>query len=706
MQLKEFSFCRKCLFFIGLCCTLLPDTTNSKDLSIDYEALFTHNDYPLIACNAEELTCLRQAMVLTNEAGKIIFQRVNSAQKQLSNSVSYPPRGGRHNQWYQCDKCQVALTKIDNEHHKCPICNKIYSGEPYDDVLFSSIHYSNFERLFNSAWSYALTAKEAFAQDAINIMTDYAKLYLTYPKRGNTKWNLPYAMLTGARLADQTLDEAYLFATKIAPAFDLVYNSSIFSEEDKVLIKEKFFTPMLENIKQNWANAGNWQSWHNAALFMGGILLKRKDFLEHSLYHPQNGFFAQMEKCVSQDGMWFENSWGYHFYALQALTLQAEAARRVNIDLWQNQKLKKMFLLPLMMTMPDGTLPRFGDDVSTAPSQQSHLYECAFNAYKDANIKSILPDKPSFYSVMFNRKIYDTTEPYKKIKLPSVAFTNSGYVILRTYGEKDLTVAATFSPFGGYHGHFDKLSFVFFGYSKELGVDPGRAASQAYRLPIHKTWYRATISHNSVLVDGRSQKGAGANLDYFFFTNNLAIAVLSCNKHYDDVEQKRFFVLTENYLIVLDRLKSNKQRTFDWFYHNRATNLVISTRLTDSFHKPTDIGWEYINCITGGIATSTIKTVFEGQKSSVKLIISDGGKLFAGDGPGSSIKERIPLIAVRKIGNDVMFLSCIEPSTNALFSVEDINWQRTNGNIRLKIHTSSKIDEFECSDDIIVNPLK
>ena len=76
----------------------------------------------------------------------------------------------------------------------------------------------------------------------------------------------------------------------------------------------------------------------------------------------------------------------------------------------------------------------------------------------------------------------------------------------------DDSTLLTFAPFGGFHGHFDKLSFVWYARGRERGVDPGRAASQAYRLPIHTQWYRATLAHNTVVVDGKSQEGAAGRL--------------------------------------------------------------------------------------------------------------------------------------------------------------------------------------------------
>ena len=53
--------------------------------------------------------------------------------------------------------------------------------------------------------------------------------------------------------------------------------------------------------------------------------------------------------------------------------------------------------------------------------------------------------------------------------LESMVFEDAGHAILRTRGDAGLTAAMTFGPYGGFHGHFDKLSFVFFGFGQGTG---------------------------------------------------------------------------------------------------------------------------------------------------------------------------------------------------------------------------------------------
>ena len=117
------------------------------------------------------------------------------------------------------------------------------------------------------------------------------------------------------------------------------------------------------------------------------------------------GSCFQMRASVSEDGMWYENSWGYHFYTLGAMVKIVEGARRLGIDLWRDPVLKRMFIVPVEYAMPDGSLPRFGDDVQTTVSQASRMLEFAYHAYRDPAMLPFLPRQPSWESVMLGRAV-------------------------------------------------------------------------------------------------------------------------------------------------------------------------------------------------------------------------------------------------------------------------------------------------------------
>ena len=74
---------------------------------------------------------------------KVLVGIVRRAENILSSPIEFPIRGGQHNQWYQCSKCEVPLRTLSQTKHQCTGCGKIYSGFPYDDFVFAKIHNNN-----------------------------------------------------------------------------------------------------------------------------------------------------------------------------------------------------------------------------------------------------------------------------------------------------------------------------------------------------------------------------------------------------------------------------------------------------------------------------------------------------------------------------------------------------------------------------------
>ena len=356
--------------------------------------------HPFLACTAEELGRLRQAYRGQGAERDIVAARVKEAERFVGEPVEFPPRGGQHNQWYQCDKCEIALRTVDATHHQCPKCGKVYSGPPYDDVIFSQQHSRNLQRMVTAAWAYAISEDKRFAEYAAKVLLGYAQRYEQYPYHSAS---LDAKSRSGGHLFEQTLNEAADLAGEIGPAYDLIHDSGVLSAADHQAIREGLLLPMLRNIDKNKTGKNNWQTWHDAALIWGGALVRDPAWVQKAIADPQNGFLYQMGVSVSKEGMWYENSWGYHFYTLGALVNIAETARRLGIDLWSNERLKKMFTLPVYYTMADGMLPRFGDDTSSSVRRVGRLFEPAYHAYQDPQILALLGERTSFESLLLGR---------------------------------------------------------------------------------------------------------------------------------------------------------------------------------------------------------------------------------------------------------------------------------------------------------------
>ena len=627
--------------------------------------------FPSVAGTPEEIARLRQAYQGTGPAHDVVAERVKQAGQVLKHAVVFPPAGGQHNQWYQCDQCQLALETVDATHHRCPKCLRIYSGYPYDNVIYSKEHDRLTRDLSVCAWAYALTGEEAYARRAREILIGYANRYSQYPYLSANMGKLTdQPGSSGGHVFEQTLNEA-MWITEVSEAYALVRGAGAISAADHTAIREDLFLKVYENIAKHKAGKSNWQTYHNAAFMMIGGVLNRPDLVRQAIEDKENGFYYQMRASVLPGGMWYENSWGYHFYTLGAVERIVETARRLGIDLYAVPQVKDMYTVALDYRMADGTLPRFGDATTTRIPGGS--YEAAYHHWREPGFLALLPKPPTWESVLYGR-----TE--KPVPAPGASksrlMTGAGHAIMRA---GSATAAFTFGPFGGFHGHFDKLSFVYFSGGKELGYDPGRARSQAYRLPVHRNWYRATLAHNTVLVDRASQAGVEGRPELFVTTPDLTAAAAHIDTAYPGVLHRRLLVLRPSFLLVVDVLTSTdgKSHTFDWFYHNRGES-VSSPAAVQETAAPEGLGFEYLQNVRRGQSDGPAEATILRGEDRVRVLINGetATEVLVGTGVGESVLDRVPLVMVTRHGPSARFSAAINPTSgSAAGEVENVDLQ-------------------------------
>ena len=616
-----------------------------------------------IAATEEELGRLREALGGTGGAHDVVMQRIQRADGILQRTIVFPPEGGQHNQWYQCEKCQIGLTTVDPTHHRCPKCRAVYRGYPYDNVLYKNKHGSLAGEMNTCAWAFAVTGEEKYAQCAREYLVGYAERYTQYPyhsanmgKRDDTPRH------SGGHVMEQTLSESS-WALEVCEAYDLVRGSDVFSEADHIKIRDGLFVPLYENIEKYRAGKSNWHTYHNAAIFHIGALLGDVSMLKKALEDPENGFYRQMDISVLPGGMWYENSWGYHFYPLEAVRRTTEAARRLGIDLYWIPQLKEMYTVALDYQMIDGTLPRFAD--ATTMKIPGARYETAYHQWQDPAFLTVLPDEPTWESVLNGRET-GTGRGVDLESFKSVLKDGAGHAILRVDGHEGPSSAVlTYGPFGGGHGHFDKLSFVYFALGKEQGYDPGRAKSQAYRLPVHKNWYRATTGHNTVLVDRQSQEGVAGELTFFVENQNFAAAAARVDKAYEGIVHQKLLVMRPGYLLAVDILNATDgvEHTFDWIYHNRG-EAIVSPQAVDEIAPVEGQGFDFIEGMRRGETGDVIRADVTNGDDHIHLLVNDeaASEVLVGTGVGETVLDRVPLLCVTRRGTSATFAAVIDPT--------------------------------------------
>ena len=314
------------------------------------------------------------------------------------------------------------------------------------------------------------------------------------------------------------------------------------------------------------------------------------------------------------------------------------------------------------------------------------LLEFAYHAYGQDAMVPFLSRSPTWDSVMLGRAVESrpaAPPPQSRV------FPAAGHAIARTAGPKGLASVTTFGPYGGFHGHFDKLSFVFYGYGTELGVDPGRARSQAYRLPIHRNWYKATLAHNCVVVDRKSQAPASGRLLQFDVEPTHTIVVAQCDGAYDGVTHTRLLLQTSDYLLIFDDLQASQEHRFDWFYHNRGESAECPQIKQVVADPDADYaGMEYVDNVRIG-ATDDAPRVRFVSGDVTNVLTCDAAaqtELLVGDGVGASVLDRVPLVRLTRRGTSARFAVVLEPVSGSQgVTVRSVTWQEQNGRIDIVV---------------------
>lgn len=525
--------------------------------------------------------------------------------KYALTSYAIPDKGGQWGQHYVCPRHGVSLTFSAPSTHRCPIDAETFRGWPYDDVIVSRRHADLADAARELALAFRFTGERRYGEQAAWILTQYAEVYPNYAlhdKDGRST-------RSGARARAQTLDEA-IWLIPLAWAYDLLSGTDVMTEEQRAKVERDLLRACVETVRRNDAGVSNWQSWHNAGVGAVAFALNDAELIER-VVNGKSGFRFQMQRSVEGEGFWYEGAWGYHYYALDALMQTAEMAARNGIDLWQEPQMRGLFLTPLKLSFPDGTLPNFNDSASVSLYSYDRLYEVALARLGDPLLASVLGRRTRHRNALFWGT--PSLPPAESVSPESAVFPDSGYAVVRS-ASSDHTVMMKFGPHGGGHGHYDKLGLISYGLGGLLGIDPG---TQSYAAPTHNTWDKQTVAHNTVTVDERTQAEATGKLIWFDKGEGYAAARAEAGPAYKTAALTRTLVSTGDYLLDLFDAVSldGAAHKFDWTYHN-AGRLEMDLPTEPYGALPQSAGYQHLTGNRAGDGSADWAVRFDGSAAT------------------------------------------------------------------------------------------
>lgn len=612
----------------------------------------------------------------------------------LAQPVAVPDAPGGYYHDYFCPEhgVQLAFDPATPHTHRCPIDNKLWTGERFDAAWRWFVNNRLAEGAIRLALRWRLEGEPAHLAAVVEILTGYATHYAAYQQVPRTVANPGVATYT-------TLDES-VWILPLAWAFDLV--RAELAPAVQAQIAADLFAPVAAHlVAHHFRGIHNFACWHNAAIGTLGVLLDRADLVEFAIA-GDFGFDTQLREGVLADGFWYEGSLSYHFYTVYALLTLAKAMRHVpGQDIRQRPALRAMLLAPIYVAYPDWSLPAPNDcwyfisllaDCCHGVPQAPAFYEIAAAWYDEPYFDQLLQrayqqsPRDSLDALLFGRAEVPTTA---LAAVTSTHLTASGYAILRANAEApsaDVDPAGLqrylflkYGPHGGGHGHPDKLNLMLYAHGQRLSPDLG---TPGYGLDLFESWYRQTISHNTFTLDGQSQPEAAGVAHAYRSDGLFQLADASVTwpsdrpEPYQGVTARRVLLARPDYFLDLLLVEAPAAHRLDWVYHNKgrlttALPLVADASLTDE-------GEGYVHIAQAqqaqtDAAFAATWQLDDGIGLQLFAAGADGATVITGQVPGNPPGDGLGTLIQRRQTAQTAFLTLFHPFRQAP-TVQAVEW--------------------------------
>jgi hypothetical protein len=637
--------------------------------------------HPRLLLNKEGIAALKERIAKASWAKAEWDSLKADADKQLTLPVNLPPRGGNWSHNYVCPTHGARLKrgkKIGEwewEHH-CPEGPHILRGDQskatldFDGNAIAAVHSDLARQVADHGLVYLVTGDERHARKGRDILLAYAERYHQYPLHDNQ--GRPGK---GGRIASQALTEGS-WVIEFCHGADLVW--ATLSADDRKRIEEGVLRPALnEIIIPAKGGIHNITCRLNSAIGLSGFLLGDKELIDRAIDNPERGYRQQMEKGVRDDGMWLEGSSGYHFFTIDGVWPLTEAARNCGMDLY-GPKFKAMYDAPFVFAMPNLVLPDFNDSNEVALSSREDSYELAYARYKNPVYTSLISKGKRNGRMAL---LFGVPELPKggAVSLGSRNSPSSGYAILEGgKGEQATWVCLKYGPHGGGHGHPDKNHFTLYTRGGVLAPDGG---THAYGSPLHNGWDKATIAHNTLVVNQKSQSSAEGKCLAFGSEKGVDYAVTDAGPIYEGVRFVRTTaLLTPDLVVFLDMMQADipgDPPTLDLAYHHIGAwgEVPSGTPWT----APDAPGYKFLkNATVRSTADTLILPLVGRDKRKAAVVIAAGPEpteVITGNGIRKSTEDIVPMLLMRRTAKRAATLWAVSldgaPVTLTIASVKD-----------------------------------
>lgn len=603
-----------------------------------------------------------------------------SAGRWQERPLRVPKTGiGNWTLYYYCPDCsvQLAFDEEKEKEHRCLVCGQIFRGEPYDGAWWGFMHMENYNTAFRLGQLYLLTGEAAYGRKAVDILKEYSRYYETYEVHGDIPYNGP------GKACAQTLDEAILLRT-FAMTCDLV--GDLMDGQERKEIEEHLFKPgAYFLLDHRHRQIHNHEVIISSAIAVLGLLLGREEFVRQAVYEPY-GLIYQLEHGMLEEGMWFEGSFGYHFFALTSFFAYEKFALHTKHSQIHHPNYKKMMEVLPPYLLPDGQIPMLNDTTYGHNESSLYLYEFAYREMKSPAMLQLLKllyrkqERDNLEALLYGADEAELSgsrawEPESDSFHTPVG--TCGHTVLR--GKQGRYLLFKHDTYGGEHDHYDRLGISYQAYGKPIAADLG---TTGYGAVMHYDYYKNTGAHNTVMIGGENQAPAACELTRYEVVDGITYVEAVCDwtapyempdsftivqwneEAYQTVKMTRKLAWTKDWFAELFYMEGVEAPfTTDWVMHIGGSRQGGSTgEPVEDFsgEKP----FSYLKQVTREkVCGQTLERFLDGTVHTDLYSYVPEGEVFMAAGPDNPSYLDLNYRIERRRGRHSLFLHVLETYT-------------------------------------------
>ncbi len=366
-------------------------------------------------------------------------------------------------------------------------------------------------------------------------------------------------------------------------AFELVRDLVPASEQRRIL---GMLRSAAEKLRDSPRGDSNQQNVHNAGMLGFGLLVGEPAWVTRAVEDERQGFLHHLRCGVRREGQWWEGTPGYHLNVVIHLQMNAELLRRAGHDLYRDPEFAAIFRstydVLLRAVTPAMTVFGKNDGGTLWLPEWASVFEIGYARFRDPGYGWILKhgERISPLALLYGEPEVTGTAP----PVDSNVLATVGWAVMRAprnerYWQEGLCAMLDFGPHGGWHGHPDALSLDLYALGQELLRDAGMAPA-GYGIREHWDWYRHTLGHNTVTVDGLQQMfvygdddaaaeaGSGGRVTFDALATDLQVIETLDEAAYPGADYQRAVVVVgQDYLVDFFRVALPGEHVFDYALH-------------------------------------------------------------------------------------------------------------------------------------------